>query len=105
LVARCLHSRVELQEARERCVTLEPAAVTTMVVRERKAPRETHIMLGGDFTRPGAKVTPGLPAVLRPNRLAASRLDLARWLVDPGNPLTARVQVNRYWGQFFGTGI
>jgi mono/diheme cytochrome c family protein len=105
LNAEVLTTRLELQKARERLVKQEPAAVTTMVVRERKAPRETHVMLGGDFTRPGAKVTPGFPSVLPGKPRAASRLDLARWIVDPANPLTPRVAVNRWWGEFFGTGI
>jgi hypothetical protein len=65
------------------------------------------VHLGGDFVRPGALVTPGTPAVLPP--LAAgtrpNRLDLARWLVDPRNPLTARVAVNRIWQAYFGTGL
>src|SRR5262245_35032657 len=40
--------------------------VTTMVLKERSTPRATHILKGGDFTRPGAKVGPGTPAVLPP---------------------------------------
>ncbi|HKB01249.1 MAG TPA: PSD1 and planctomycete cytochrome C domain-containing protein [Gemmataceae bacterium] len=105
LNAEVLLVRNTLQKERDRLVKQEPAAVTTMVVRERKAPRETHVMLGGDFTRKGAKVAPGFPAVVPAQRQAGNRLDLARWLVDPANPLTARVAVNRWWGQFFGTGI
>ncbi|MBO0698221.1 MAG: PSD1 domain-containing protein [Zavarzinella sp.] len=105
LNAEVLSVRNELQKARERLAKQEPGVATTMVVRERKVPRETHVMLGGDFTRPGAKVTPGFPNVLPGKPLAASRLDLARWIVDPANPLTARVAVNRWWGEFFGTGI
>ncbi len=95
----------------------EPKFVTTMVMRERATPRETYIHLGGDFTRHGAPVTPGVPAALHalstpvahaagsPAAGSPNRLDLARWLVDPKNPLVARVTVNRIWQQYFGKGI
>jgi mono/diheme cytochrome c family protein len=89
----------------------EPAVVTTMVVQERKTPRTTTVLLGGDFTRPGAAVTPGVPAVLHPITAHGTppgnlnRLDLARWLVSPENPLMARVIVNRFWQAYFGTGL
>jgi mono/diheme cytochrome c family protein len=83
-----------------------PAVTTTMIVSERKTPRTTYVMLGGDFTRKGATVTPGTPAVLHPlNMEKPTRLDLAKWLVDPKNPLTARVAVNRFWQGYFGTGL
>jgi mono/diheme cytochrome c family protein len=84
-----------------------PDVPTTLVVNERKQPRETYVMLGGDFLRKGASVPPGTPAVLpsMPQKAAPNRLDLARWLVDPGNPLTARVAVNRFWQDYFGLGI
>jgi hypothetical protein len=69
--------------------------------------RKTHILRRGDFLKPGAAVDPGVPAALP--RLQASkratRLDLAWWLVDPGNPLTARVAVNRLWQHYFGRGL
>ncbi len=87
----------------------EPKFATSMVVSERqKNRRETHIHLGGDFTRKGDTVRPAVPAVLPP--LSAdgdklSRLELARWLVDRRNPLTARVTVNRIWQAFFGAGL
>jgi mono/diheme cytochrome c family protein len=97
--------RNDLGKARDTLLKRDPAVVTTMVIRERKSPRETHILLGGDFTRPGVKVPPGLPAVLPGRADARTRLDFAKWLVDPSNPLTARVAVNRWWGQFFGFGI
>ena len=88
-----------------------PNFVTTMVVRERSGePRSTHIHNGGDFTRKGERVGPGVPAVLP--RLEDSspgtppdRMDLARWLVDRRNPLTARVAVNRIWQVYFGRGL
>jgi hypothetical protein len=85
----------------------EPPIVTTMVVRERPVPRETHIHLGGDFLRKGKRVYPGVPGTLHPlaDVKKPSRLDLAKWLVNPQNPLTARVTVNRFWQRYFGLGL
>jgi hypothetical protein len=80
----------------------------TLVLRERPKPRESHIMIRGDFLRPGARVVGGVPAFLPPLGTpieAPTRLDLARWLFDPANPLTARVTVNRMWQHFFGAGL
>ena len=83
-----------------------PRIVTTMVVREREKPRPTRLLIQGDFTRPGPPVEPGTPAALfAPDAKPANRLDLARWLVDRRNPLTARVAVNRLWQSLFGRGL
>jgi len=85
-----------------------PKPVTTMVVRERAAPRETHLFVKGDFTRPGEPVAPGVPKALPPLASGAAppnRLDLARWMVAPDHPLTARVAVNRIWQGYFGRGL
>lgn len=84
-----------------------PDVPTTMVLAARSEPRETHLLSGGDYTRPAEIVTAGVPAVLNPLPADAStsRLDLARWLVARDNPLTARVTVNRYWQHLFGRGI
>ena len=88
-------------------LALDRAIPSTMVMKEMDKPRETHILARGDYRTPGDKVTPavpgflpGMPADARPNRLA-----LAKWVVDPQNPLTSRVAVNRYWAMFFGTGL
>ena len=75
-----------------------------------KPARRPTSMLGGDFTRTGDRVEPGVPAVLPPLPTPSrgdrpDRLDLARWLVDPRNPLTARVTVNRIWQAYFGRGL
>jgi hypothetical protein len=72
--------------------------------------RKTHVMIRGDFLRPGAAVEPGMPGVLSPQvatpgRERLTRLDLAKWLVHPANPLTARVTVNWMWHKYFGRGI
>ena len=84
----------------------EPKAATTLVMAELPKPRETTIMIKGDFTRPGEKVWPATPAVLHEfGATNGNRLDLAKWLVDTNNPLTARVLVNRVWQQYFGRGL
>jgi len=84
-----------------------PKFPTTLVLRERSKPRETRIHIQGDFTRPGEPVSPGVPAVLHPlpSDPQPNRLTLAKWLVDPANPLLARVTVNRIWQTYFGKGL
>ena len=85
--------------------------VTTLVMRELKQPRQTHLFIKGDFTRPSDKVEPGTPGILHPltaeraTNALPNRLDLARWVTNPTNPLTARVLVNRVWQQYFGRGL
>jgi hypothetical protein len=80
---------------------------TTLVMAERQEVRPTFILMRGAFNAPGEKVEPTTPEVLPPMaaELPRNRLGLAKWLVDPKNPLTARVAVNRYWQQVFGYGI
>ena len=77
---------------------------------EMAKPRESHLLVRGAYDRPGEKVTPVLPSVLACRRrqrasTRRNRLGLAKWLVDPSHPLTARVTVNRFWQMYFGTGI
>ena len=80
---------------------------TVMVMEEMPTPRETHLLIRGMYDRPGEVVTPELPAALTssPTAYPPNRLGLARWLVDPSNPLMARVTVNRFWQMYFGAGI
>ncbi|WP_020472806.1 PSD1 and planctomycete cytochrome C domain-containing protein [Zavarzinella formosa] len=103
--AHLLTARLELEKARADLQKKEPSAITTMIVRERKIPRKTTILIGGDFTRKGVEVGTGFPAVLPAGKASKNRLDLAKWIVDPANPLTPRVTVNRVWGQLFGLGL
>jgi len=82
-----------------------------MVMEEMKKPRDTFVMIRGAYDKRGEKVTSGTPGALPPLTPVANapgspnRLDLAKWLVSPEHPLTARVTVNRYWQQYFGTGL
>uniref|UniRef100_UPI003564990F PSD1 and planctomycete cytochrome C domain-containing protein n=1 Tax=Novipirellula sp. TaxID=2795430 RepID=UPI003564990F len=81
---------------------------TTLVMQERRTPRSTHVLVKGDFTRPDAEVSPGVPAILHPLESASerpNRLDLAYWITSPQNPLTARVIINRVWQHYFGRGL
>lgn len=84
----------------------EPKPITTLVMRELPEPRESVVFIKGDFTRRGEKVNPNVLRVLHPApQPLHNRLDLARWLVHPDNPLLARVIVNRVWQQYFGRGL
>jgi hypothetical protein len=78
-----------------------------MVMEELSKPREAHVLIRGQYDHPGDVVPPGVPAALNPMPAAAplNRLGFAQWIVARDNPLTARVQVNRFWEKFFGTGI
>jgi hypothetical protein len=100
--AHCLLA--ELEQERQRLMDSVP---TTMVMRELPAPRPAHVLIRGQYDRPGEKVRPDVPAVLAgwPAGQKLNRLGLARWLVDAGNPLTARVQINRLWQMLFGEGL
>jgi hypothetical protein len=80
--------------------------VSTPILKELgdKQQRKTKIHIRGNFLDEGKEVVPGLPALFPPLPAGQSlnRLGVARWLVDRGNPLTARVTVNRFWDQIFG---
>jgi len=98
----------ELNDRYKEIDTILNQGVTTLVMKELPAPRKTTVFIKGDFTRPAEEVTPGTPKVLHPLPKPAglpNRLDLARWIVSPDNPLTARVIANRIWQQYFGRGI
>jgi hypothetical protein len=85
------------------------ATATTLVMVELGDRRETRLFRRGDFLSPADKVSAGTPAVLHPlptgKGTEPNRLALARWLASEANPLTARVQVNRWWEEIFGRGI
>ena len=82
----------------------------TMVMSEMEKPRDTFIKVRGNYDQDGTKVESAVPAFLpqiaKPvDDKPLNRLSLAKWLVAPEHPLTARVTVNRWWAMLFGTGI
>jgi len=79
-----------------------------VMIMDDKRDRKTFVLRKGTYNKPtGEPLQAGVPAVLPPLPKDAppNRLTLARWLVSPKHPLTARVTVNRYWQLFFGTGL
>lgn len=87
---------------------LEDTIPATLVMADAPQERESFVMLRGQYDRRGEKVTRGVPAVLPklpPKHGEYNRLDFANWLVERSHPLTARVAVNRFWQQLFGTGL
>jgi len=94
--------------ASEALAALKKQIPTTMVMADAAAPRETRVLLRGEYDKPtGDVLTPGIPAVFGalPAGAAPSRLGLAEWIVRRENPLTARVAVNRLWQMVFGIGL
>ncbi|MDX2030508.1 MAG: DUF1549 domain-containing protein [Blastocatellia bacterium] len=100
-------AREGLAESIRRRDALQASFPTVMVMQEMPAPRPTYLLKRGAYDAPGEKVARGVPAVLPPlsKEFSNDRLGLAKWLVGPDHPLTARVQVNRYWQMLFGAGL
>ena len=95
-----------LAEARRKREAIPSASSLVMQERPPEARRETRVFLRGNFLAKDKVVQGGTPAILPQLPPGpADRLAVARWLVSPENPLTARVIVNRLWAELFGTGI
>lgn len=80
---------------------------TTLVWKELNEPRQSHVLVRGQYDQPGKPVPRAIPSFLpdMPTNAPFDRLGLAQWLAAENHPLTARVTVNRYWQQLFGVGI
>ena len=104
---RLIAAKKKAEDAKAAREKMEKATPRTMVMHDRAQPRDTYILVKGAYDKYADKVDYGTPAVLPPLPADApkNRLALARWLVSPGHPLTARVTVNRYWQMFFGRGL
>jgi hypothetical protein len=110
--------KTKVAEATQQKATLERAVPKLRIMADLPQRRPTHVLVRGDFRKLGEAVEPDVPAVLgalkrdqgadtlrSPAPVSPSRLDLARWLVSPEQPLTARVVVNRFWQMLFGQGL
>jgi mono/diheme cytochrome c family protein len=89
-------------------LALRRSLPTAMVMEELPQPRPTFVLTRGNYDAPGEPVEAGVPEELIapwPKDAPHNRLGLAQWLTQPQHPLTARVVVNRFWAQLFGTGI
>ncbi|MEO2032053.1 MAG: DUF1553 domain-containing protein [Planctomycetaceae bacterium] len=102
-----LSAELDQLRVREKELSDESSKLTVMVMKEMETPRSTFVLERGQYDQHGETVQPGIPTFLPefPESTSSNRLTLARWLVDPGHPLTSRVAVNRMWQMIFGTGI
>lgn len=100
-------ARSQLAATRRERESFYDSIPTVMVMAERPERRDSFILKRGAYDAHGDKVTPNTPAFLPPMKAEwpKNRLGLAKWLVDRGNPLTARAAVNRYWASLFGIGL
>ena len=104
------YEELHLKAANEQLTALGekyPKLSLIMTLAEETERHRSHIRLRGNYKDLGAEVTPGTPESLSalPADRPPDRLALARWLVSPENPLTARVAINRSWQELFGRGL
>lgn len=97
----------QLANTRLQMKEFEKSLPATLVMADMPERRQAHLLIRGEYDKPGDAVESGVPAIFPPlpDDAPANRLALANWLVDPAHPLTARVTVNRFWQQLFGVGI
>lgn len=97
----------QIKALKKRIQEMEMTIPTTLIMAEMPQPRPTFVLTRGAFNQRAEKVEPATPTAMPPMAadLPRNRLGLAKWLVSPENPLTARVTVNRFWQQVFGYGL
>jgi len=97
----------QMLSLREKLIRIQDSLTSTMVMEELEKYRPTYILDRGAYDSPTEEVYPSTPESILAfsEDLPQNRLGLAYWLIDPQNPLTSRVIVNRFWQQLFGTGI
>jgi len=94
-------------QTKEKRDKLDASIPEVMIMKEMAKPRDCFVLIRGQYDKHGEAVTANVPDFLPkpPPGTPGNRLGLAKWIVSPDNPLTARVTVNRLWERFFGTGI
>lgn len=110
-------SRQAIRDLRRKRDELLDAIPQLMVMKELPQPRQAFLLKRGSYQLPDYPVNPGTPAAIQPapssgrngkvryGGVGATRLNLAEWLLDESNPLTARVEVDRLWRTLFGLGL
>ena len=103
--AKELQARFRALEQEE--AAIRPAGSIAHVMQERSEPAMAYVLYRGEYDKRRDPVKPDTPDVLppMPGDLPRNRLGLAQWLLRPEHPLTARVTVNRFWQEVFGTGL
>ena len=96
-----------LKQLRDKENTITSTIDEIMVMRDMESPRKSYVLHRGAYDDKGEEVSPGTPERILafPDHLPQTRLGLAKWLLAPENPLTARVAVNRFWQMLFGQGL
>ncbi|MCX7412734.1 MAG: DUF1553 domain-containing protein [Planctomycetia bacterium] len=96
-----------LQDIDREIATIRKRGTIAHVMNEKPGMPEAFVLSRGEYDKPLDKVHPNTPAALPPfpDALPRNRLGLAQWLLMPEHPLTARVVVNRFWQEVFGTGL
>ena len=98
-----------IRDAETRISEINTKLASSLIMRDMPKPRATYVLKRGQYDIPdkARPVQPGVPSALPPlpKDAPANRLGMAQWLVTSDHPLTARVTVNRFWQQFFGTGL
>ncbi len=102
--------RKQIAALKKQKTDIDKSAPSTMVMKEMAKPRPSYVLKRGEYDKKGEQVTANIPGFLPQlakleEKRPYNRLDLARWLMRPEHPLTARVTVNRLWQQYFGVGI
>ena len=100
-------AETKLADAKKEKLAIEGSTAAVMIMRDMNPARETFVLKRGQYDQPSERVDASVPTILLQTgtETPKDRLKFAQWLVSDTNPLTARVTVNRWWQNFFGTGI